>query len=52
MAYCIVRGGIVSIGVALFCWVESNLLFDQSSWLMMILYWSPYVHVQQIAPIS
>ena len=27
----------VNIGVALICWVGSNSLFDQSSWLMMII---------------
>ena len=36
MAYCILRGGMVNIGVPLFCWVGLYLLFNQSSWLMVI----------------
>ena len=37
MAYYTMRGGIVNIGVALVCWVGSNSLFDQLSWLKLII---------------
>lgn len=36
MAYCIVRGGMASIGVAMFCWVGSILLFNRLLWLVLI----------------